>query len=84
MLLRRDFIIVGVIIIVFRPRDFINVGAVLKVKSTLMMTGMHCSGCDPRALDALPAIVDIMAQKAPCGGFLHWSLLYGVDKSVAP
>ena len=30
-----DFIIVGVIIIVFRPRDFINVGAVLNVKSTL-------------------------------------------------
>ena len=27
--------IVGVFIIVFRPRDFINVGAVLKVKSTL-------------------------------------------------
>ena len=25
----------GVIIIVFRPRDFINVGVVLKVKSTL-------------------------------------------------
>ena len=33
--LRGDFIIVGVIIIVFRPRDFINVGAVLNVKSTL-------------------------------------------------
>ena len=36
LLLRVDFIIVGVIIIVFRPRDFTNVGAVLNVKSTLM------------------------------------------------
>ena len=37
LLLRGDFIIVGVIIIVFRPRDFINVGAVLNVKSTLLV-----------------------------------------------
>ena len=31
----------GVIIIVFRPRDFINVGVVLKVKSTLCIKFMH-------------------------------------------
>ena len=35
LLLRGDFKIVGVILIVFRPRDFTNVGAVLNVKSTL-------------------------------------------------
>ena len=31
----------GGIIIVFRPRDFINVGAVLKVKSTLLRPSLY-------------------------------------------
>ena len=40
----------GVIIIVFRARDFINVGAVLKVKSTLGVIkgdtrSLDCSSC---------------------------------------
>ena len=34
-----DFIIVGVVVIVFWDWDFINVGVVLNVKSTLVVIG---------------------------------------------
>ena len=40
----------GGIIIVFRPRDFINVGVVLKVKSTLGFRGLGFKGLGFRGL----------------------------------
>ena len=54
----------GVIIIVFRPRDFINVGAVLNVKSTLVPVSQQpCSRLIQVAEDCL---------LGRSGGFSKW------------